>query len=82
MKINIWKVAAVGAAIALGFGSAYLFKLKNDNAIEEIAEEIIRAQTGLDIDITPLSDEDKPTDNVHKSDVMIMPLFEEEVDKE
>ncbi len=31
--------------------------LKDDNPIEELTEEVIRARTGMDIDLTPESEE-------------------------
>ena len=37
----------------LGFLSVNLFKMVNDNPIEQISEEVIKEATGLDIDITP-----------------------------
>lgn len=47
----------VGLAMLIGVGSR-LF-LKDDNVIEEVAEEMIKEKTGLDIDLSPKSPEDK-----------------------
>ena len=50
---------AIGAAgIAVG---TKVYKMKHDSVIEEIIEEHIEDHTGLDVDITPDSEEDKPS---------------------
>lgn len=55
----VWKMIIVVSAIVIGVGSRFVWKrLKHDNPIEEIAEEVIRKETGLDIDLTPTSPED------------------------
>ncbi len=61
MNLDImWKIAVVVGALVVGIGSRFVWKkLKNDNPIEEIAEEVIKKQTGLDIDLTPCSPEKK-----------------------
>lgn len=42
----------------------YLWKYyPADNLIEEIIEEVIESETGLDIDLTPLSPEDNSNGN-------------------
>jgi hypothetical protein len=46
-------VAVVAAAI--GYGSSKY--LGDDNPVEEAAEEVIEADTGIDIDLTPGSKE-------------------------
>ena len=45
----------VSGAIIIGVLSAVYFG--DDNPIEEIAEEIIKAQSGIEIDLTPASPE-------------------------
>lgn len=45
----------IGCSFIIGLGSGYWFG--HDNVIEEIAEEIIKDQIGINIDITPGSDE-------------------------
>lgn len=44
-------------AIIIGIGSVFFYG--DDNAIEEISEEVIKTQTGIDIDLTPSSPENK-----------------------
>lgn len=39
--------------VIIGLGSVYFYG--DDNAVEEISEEIIRKETGIDIDLTPSS---------------------------
>lgn len=39
--------------VIIGLGSVYFYG--DDNAVEEISEEIIREETGIDIDLTPSS---------------------------
>jgi hypothetical protein len=52
----IWTIILVGLAACVGFFSSYM--LKSDNPLEEKCEEIIKEQTGLDIDLTPGSKEE------------------------
>lgn len=42
----------LGVSIVIGIGSRFIFK-KKDHPIEEIAEKIIKEQTGIDVDFTP-----------------------------
>jgi len=51
------KVAIVLGAVIIGIISTYVFKLKKDNPAEEIAEEVIKQETGIDIDLSPESSE-------------------------
>jgi hypothetical protein len=44
-------------AIIIGIGSVLFYG--DDNAIEEISEEIIKTETGMAIDLTPSSPENK-----------------------
>lgn len=46
----------VAAAIIIGLLSAYFWY--QDNPVEEVSEEIIKTQTGLDIDLSPQTSED------------------------
>lgn len=41
--------------IIIGLGSVYFYG--DDNAVEEISEEILKQETGIDIDLTPSSPE-------------------------
>lgn len=56
-KENIIKVIVVILAIIVGISSAYF--LGDDNPVEEIAEEVIQEETGINIDLTPNSPEPK-----------------------
>lgn len=51
-------ILAVLAALAMGsVAITKIFKLEEDNEIEEFVEEIIESKTGLDIDLSPGSPE-------------------------
>ena len=41
--------------VIIGLGSVYFYG--DDNAVEEISEEILKQETGIDIDLTPSSPE-------------------------
>ncbi len=53
IKILTSKYSLLAIIILLGFFSTYL--LGDDNPIEELSEEFIKEETGLDIDLTPKS---------------------------
>ena len=57
IKILTSKYSLLAIIILLGVFSTYL--LGDDNPIEELSEEIIKEETGLDIDLTPKSQETK-----------------------
>lgn len=44
-------------AVIIGLGSVYF--LGNDNPVEEISEKVIEEETGVNIDLTPNSSENK-----------------------
>lgn len=50
-------IALVAGAASIGYLSHKTFKLSEDNLIEEVAEEIIEDQLGLDVDLSPDSPE-------------------------
>ena len=50
------KIFIVIIVLIIGFISMYL--LGNDNKIEEISEEIIKQNTGIEIDLSPNSPEE------------------------
>lgn len=57
--INIWiKSALIGAALTCAFIAKHKFNFKDDNPIEERVEDFIKMQTGIEIDLTPLSPEE------------------------
>lgn len=53
--------AAICAALCglIGVGSYHYFKMPQDNIVEEIAEEVIKKETGIDVDLSPESKEEK-----------------------
>ena len=54
MDINlIWKTSLVAAALAAAGIAHYVFKAKDDNPVEQLAEKVIEKETGLEIDLTP-----------------------------
>lgn len=53
------KACIVASAIMAGVASTLFFKLKNDNTVEEVAEQVIKDETGVDVDLTPGSPENK-----------------------
>lgn len=55
----ILKIAIVAAAAAIGIGYTYFLGKPHDNAVEEAAEQVIKEQTNVDIDLTPTSPEEK-----------------------
>lgn len=54
MNEIFFKIAIVLAAVVIGLGS-YYFTGKKDNPVEQVAEEVIKEETGLDVDLTPVS---------------------------
>lgn len=46
------RLILIAVALILGISAPYIFK-KNDAVVEEISEEIIRYETGVDIDFSP-----------------------------
>ena len=57
--IKVLSGVLIGGALCIGLASTWLFKKKPDNKIEEYAEEVIKKETGLDIDLSPGSPEPK-----------------------
>lgn len=51
MKSSWIKIAVIGVAMALGYGS-YLVTRQPDGVIEQAAESVLRTQ-GIDIDLSP-----------------------------
>lgn len=57
MSALLIKIALILGALG-AFGVAkYYFRMADDNVIEEYAEQIIEQQTGIDVDLTPSSQE-------------------------
>lgn len=59
MKVRdggLFIILFIAAIAGIGFGAAKLTQ-KDDGPIEEAAEEIIESQTGIDVDLTPGSNE-------------------------
>lgn len=62
MSPFILKAIIVLFAVTIGFGVSYFLPgIEPDNPVEEKCEEIIKKETGLDIDLTPSSPEQKDT---------------------
>lgn len=53
-------VAVIALALLIGAGSIYLFG--HDSIPEEVAEAVIHNETGLNVDLTPSSKENKEED--------------------
>lgn len=60
MQLSImWKVILVAGALIVGIGSRFLCKsCVKDSIVEEVCEEIIHNETGIDIDLSPDSKEE------------------------
>lgn len=58
--LNVWYKSAL---IIFGFVVVLMvnlkFNLKDDNPVEEAVEDFIGMQTKIDIDLTPISEEEK-----------------------
>ena len=52
----IWKIVIISAATVIGVGAKYVFH-KDDSVVEEVAEDVIKSQTGSHVDLTPDSKE-------------------------
>jgi len=52
MSIGLVGAIIVGISIVIGAVSTIIIK-KKDNVVEQIAEKVIKDQTGIDIDFTP-----------------------------
>ena len=52
-------ILIVGGAAVLGFVSYEVFRMKQDNVVEETAEEVIKKVSGVEIDLSPESKEKK-----------------------
>jgi hypothetical protein len=51
------KIVIIISALVVAGGAKLVMHLKDDNAIEEVAECIIKQESGYDIDLTPDSPE-------------------------
>jgi len=47
------KVLIVAAVTIAGVSTTVIFKMKSDNVIEQVAEEVIKEQTGTTVDLSP-----------------------------
>ncbi len=58
---GFFEVLIPGLIVALAFGTViiyrYVFKADDDNPVEEVAEEVIKSETGVLIDLSPLTPE-------------------------
>jgi len=58
MAFNTIALIVVGIAGAIGVGSRFVFK-KTDNIVEEASEVVIKEITDVEVDLSPLTPEDK-----------------------
>ena len=58
MSIGIIGAIVLGISIVIGSVAHIIFK-KKDSVVEQVAERIIKEQTGIDIDFTP-EEKEKP----------------------
>lgn len=57
MELTLWmKVLAVVTAALIGLASRFIMKQKPDNTIEQMAEKVIKDETGYTIDLSPDAD--------------------------
>jgi len=63
--VTVWiKALIVAGSLFVGLASVYMLKMRQDNPVEEVCEEVIKDQTGLTIDLSPGSEENKtPAEN-------------------
>lgn len=47
------KAFILALAISLGTASTYYFKFKKDNPIEQVAEAVIKEESGVAVDLSP-----------------------------
>jgi len=66
--MSVWSIVLIVGSIVVGVGSTIVFKLKQDNKIEEIAEAVIERETGIDIDLSPGSEEKKEAKKENKKE--------------
>lgn len=59
MKMYDGGIIIAGVVIALAFLVGYISKqyFGDDNIVEEVAEKVIEAETGFDLDLTPKTKE-------------------------
>jgi hypothetical protein len=63
----IFKILFIAAFASIGAGLTFVLPwVKKDNPIEEACEQIIKNETGIDVDLTPESQE---TENQKKEDI-------------
>jgi hypothetical protein len=56
IKLIILGIAFVGTGVIKKF---YPSSYQDDNIVEEMVEKVIESQTGMDVDLTPFSKENK-----------------------
>jgi hypothetical protein len=64
-----WKsIIVVIAAVVIGIGSRYVItSFKEDNPIEEAAEQVVYQETGLNIDLSPTSPENQQKQEIQEN---------------
>jgi len=66
--MSVWSIVLIVGSIVVGVSSTIVFKLKQDNKIEELAEAVIERETGIDIDLSPGSEEKKEAEKENKKE--------------
>ncbi len=56
-KVKMWTAISGSLLGAIVAGCSYLSKYPQDNMLEEITEDLIEKETGIDIDLSPFSPE-------------------------
>lgn len=59
MEFSWLHAAILAGATIIGVGSTYFFKMSPDNPVEQIAEEVIKKETGVSVDLSPELKENK-----------------------
>lgn len=57
MEFSWLHAAIIAGATIIGVGSTYIFRMKPDNPVEEVAEAVIKQETGVVVDLSPDSED-------------------------
>lgn len=55
----VLKVLIALGALGIGTVSHYILQLPNDNIVEEVAKEVIKKETGIDVNFSSLDSDDE-----------------------
>jgi len=56
-KVKFWTAIVIAMLSAIVASCSYFSWYPQDNVVEEIVEELIKKETGIDIDLSPFSPE-------------------------